>query len=132
MRISEDGRVVPWSTTWPSLSIRQSMSGIMKPLETPVGVHKKLPSPSRTEMFPSLAAIISRSYRRLPMEQICSRSSFSGLPCDITLALLILAWMQYPVMQDAPQDKAGVNARYALNAGDVLQQQPVVIIHVNH
>ena len=55
MAISLETRHVP-STTAPSGVRRTSISGVMKPFETPVGVAQIVPSAMRAEMLPSLAA----------------------------------------------------------------------------
>ena len=57
--------------TWrPSLSTRQSMSGVMKPLLTPVGVQMKRSGEMRAEMLPPLPSQYSRIQMRRPISQI--------------------------------------------------------------
>src|SRR5947209_19062451 len=58
----------------PSMSIRQTSSGFMKPLHTMVGVHRNSRSLSRAVMLPSLAAVNPLAYTRRPISQICSFS----------------------------------------------------------
>ena len=48
------------------------MSGVMKPLLTPVGVQMKRSGPRRAEMLPPLPSQYSRAQMRRPMSQICS------------------------------------------------------------
>ena len=56
----------------PLPSTMHIMSGVMKPLLTPVGVQMKRSGPSRAEMLPPLPSQYSRAQMRRPMSQICS------------------------------------------------------------
>ncbi len=50
------------------------MSGVMKPLDTLVGVISSLSGPMRTLMLPSFDATKPRSQRRRPISQMSARS----------------------------------------------------------
>lgn len=54
-----------------------SISGVINPLETPVGVQIMVSSPIRMEIFPSLAATKDFSYIRFPISQINSLAALS-------------------------------------------------------
>src|SRR5665647_458867 len=70
----EGGSPAPSCRTAPSRATTGSISGLMKPLLTPVGVHRTLPSGRRAEMLPSLADTIPRVHRARPTSQISARS----------------------------------------------------------
>src|SRR5690242_14423180 len=55
----------------PLPSTSEIISGVMKPLLTPVGVTKKRSGARRQEMFPPFPSQYSRIQMRRPMSQIC-------------------------------------------------------------
>src|SRR5713101_8886434 len=63
----------------PSVSVTTRAAGSSRPLFNPAGVARSCPSSSRTERFPSHAAINPRSYIHRPVTQISRRSCSSVL-----------------------------------------------------
>src|SRR5713101_2855131 len=63
----------------PSVSVTTRSAGSSRPLFNPAGVARSCPSSSRTERFPSHAAINPRSYIHRPVTQISRRSCSSVL-----------------------------------------------------
>ena len=69
IRISEEGLLVP-SKTLPFRSSLTSMSSVINPLETPVGVAQRVSSETLQLMLPSLAATKFFWYIRRPYSRI--------------------------------------------------------------